>query len=75
VISPAVNLADEVIAADAGVVAELEPEKFGKAINDLFADPAHRAEVAAAGERFARQFDWPTVGPQLIDLYEQAVNK
>ncbi len=74
VISPAVNLADEVIAANAGVVAELEPEQFGKAISDLFADPARRAEVAAAGERFARQFDWPTVGPQLIEMYQQAAD-
>ncbi|MBJ7457940.1 MAG: glycosyltransferase [Thermoleophilaceae bacterium] len=74
VISPAVNLADEVIREDAGIVAELDPQKFGAAISDLFADPTRRAEYAASGARFARKFDWPVVGPQLIEMYEQAVD-
>lgn len=75
VISPAVNLADEVLSENAGVVADLEPEKFGKAISELFADPERRAQVAAAGERFARKFDWPVVGPQLVEMYERAAGR
>lgn len=75
VISPAVNLADEVIAAEAGVVADLDPEKFGAAMSALLADPAERAKIAAAGERFARTFDWPVVAPQLIEMYERAAGR
>lgn len=72
VISTAVNLADEVRASGAGVVVDLEPVEIGDAIGALFSDSARRAEVAAAGENFARKFDWTAVAPQLIAMYEQA---
>lgn len=74
VISPAVNLAPDVLAAGAGVVAEQLPEPFSAAIGSLLADPQQRSRVAAAGQAFVRRYDWSVVGPQFRAMYERALD-
>lgn len=73
VISPAVNLAPDVLAAEAGLVAEQRPEPFAAAVGSLLADPDQRARVAAAGREFVRRYDWSVVGPQFKEMYERAI--
>jgi glycosyltransferase involved in cell wall biosynthesis len=73
VISPAVNLAPSVEEADAGLVAELDPEQFGAAITNLINDEARRSQLAASGQQFARRYDWPVVAPQLRAMYESVL--
>jgi glycosyltransferase involved in cell wall biosynthesis len=73
VISPAVNLAPDVLAAGAGLVAEQRPEPFAAALNELLADDVERARVAAAGREFVRRYDWSLVGEQFRQMYETAL--
>jgi glycosyltransferase involved in cell wall biosynthesis len=71
-ISPGVNIAPEVAAAEAGVVAELGPESFGGALAELLADDARRRRLGQAARRFAARYDWSVVAPRLIEMYRQA---
>ncbi len=73
VISPAVNLAPDVVAADAGLVAEQRPEPFAAALGTLLDDPARRAELAARGRSFVRRYDWSVVGPEFKSMYERVI--
>lgn len=70
VISPAVNLAPDVLAADAGLVAEQSPEPFAAALATLLEDEQRRAAIAENGRRWVQRYDWSVVGPQLLELYE-----
>ncbi|TAK59730.1 MAG: glycosyltransferase [Dehalococcoidia bacterium] len=72
VVSPGVNIAPEIAAAGAGVVAELDAEAFAGAIAGLVRDDARRVELGCAGREFARRYDWSAVAPQLAAMYEVA---
>ena len=71
-ISPEVNVAADVAAADAGVVADLAPEAFGDALAALLADDARRARLRRAAREFAGRYDWSVVTPRLLDMYRRA---
>lgn len=73
VISPDVNIADGIRAADAGVVRDRTPRAFAAAIGELLRDPARRAAIGDRARAFARRYDWSNVGPQLARMYEDVV--
>lgn len=74
VISPAVNLAEGISEAKAGLVAELDSKKFGDAISELLTDPPLRASIETQAVIYAQQFDWSVIGPQLAELYANCLN-
>lgn len=69
VVSPGVNIAPEIAAADAGVVCERTPEAFAAAIASLLRDPGERARLGERARAFARRYDWSEVAPRLAELY------
>lgn len=69
VISPAVNLAPQVAAADAGLVAELNPVAIADAIQAVLSDPARSHTLGRNGRKFAERFDWPIVASELERMY------
>ena len=71
VISPAVNIAPEIAAADAGVVAPLNAQAFAAEITALLRDPARREALGVRARAFAQRYDWSLVGPQLAAMYEE----
>jgi glycogen(starch) synthase len=50
-----------------------DPAAFSKAILELLANPARRAELGAAGKVRAADFDWGHVTRELRDIYSEAV--
>ncbi len=72
VVSPGVNIAREIAAADAGVVAELDAGAFAAAIAGLLRDDARRAGLGRSARAFARRYDWSAVAPRLAEMYELA---
>ncbi len=70
VISPEVNIAPEIAAASAAMVAPRTAEAFGAEISALLCDEPRRRALGAAGRAFARRYDWSVVGPQLAEMYE-----
>lgn len=73
VISPAINLASEIAAADAGVVRPQEPDAFADAFVALLRDAGRREELGQQARAFARRFDWSAVAPSWAALYERAL--
>ncbi len=71
VISPAVNIAPEIAAAGAGVVASLNAQAFAAEITALLRDPAKREALGVRAREFARRYDWSLVGPQLAAMYDE----
>ena len=71
VISPAINIASEIAAAGAGVVASLDAGAFAAELVLLLRDPARREALGARAREFARRYDWSLVGPQLAAMYDE----
>jgi glycosyltransferase involved in cell wall biosynthesis len=69
VTSPAVNIAAEMAAAHAGLVAELTPEAFALRILEVLTDKDLCAQLRAQGPKFVQRYDWATVGPELVRMY------
>lgn len=74
VVSSAVNLAPQIEAAGAGVVAEARPDRFAEALAGVLDDPGRRERLRQAAPRFAARFDWSVVAPQLHEMYLSAVS-
>lgn len=73
VISPQVNIAREIAAADAGIVCERAPEAFAAHIIALLDDASRCASLGERARAFARRYDWWDVAPQLARMYEGVV--
>ncbi len=69
VISSGVNLAADIAAAGAGVVAEAEPEAFAAALLEVLGDDRERARLERVAPEFAARYDWSEVAPQLLEMY------
>jgi glycosyltransferase involved in cell wall biosynthesis len=74
VISPGVNLADDVAANAAGIVAEAAPAAFGEALAGVLADRGRRTALGERARAFAAGYDWSAVGPRLLAMYRTAVD-
>ena len=71
IVSPGVNNAPEISAAEAGVVCEQTAEAFGAEIAALLRDDARCTVLGEQGRAFARQYDWDSVAPRLAAMYER----
>jgi len=69
IVSPAVNIAKDIAAAGAGVVADLTPQAFADAIVSVLTDAEAAGRLAAAARSFAGQYDWSAIAPRLLELY------
>lgn len=72
VTSPGVNLADDIAAAQAGVIADAVPAPFGRALLDLLEDGERRSALGQSGRAFAARFDWSVVAPEILRMYQRA---
>jgi glycosyltransferase involved in cell wall biosynthesis len=68
-VSPYVNLADDVQAVGAGWVVPLEPAALAHGLAEALGRPDQRARRGALGRELAAQFTWPSVATQLTQLY------
>jgi glycosyltransferase involved in cell wall biosynthesis len=73
VVSPRVNIAPDIAAAGAGVVAEQDPERFGGAIAALLESADEREALGRRAREFSRRYDWRAVAPGLVAVYEEAL--
>jgi glycosyltransferase involved in cell wall biosynthesis len=68
-VSPHVNLADDVQAVGAGWVVPLHPAALAQGLAEALGRPEERERRGAAGRQLAAQFTWPSVAAQLAQLY------
>lgn len=69
IVSPAVNLSQEILAAGAGCVAAPNPSAFEREVARLLDTPDERRRLAAAGRAFASQYDWANISEQLAAMF------
>ncbi len=74
VISDGVNIAADVAAAGAGIVAPIDARAFANEIASLLAHPGKRRALGIRGRAFARRYDWSVVAPQLIEMYGRVIS-
>jgi phosphatidylinositol alpha-mannosyltransferase len=59
---------------EAGVLVRRgDPAALARALGDLLADPARRAELSAAGPRAAAPYDWKVLARRILAVYETVV--
>lgn len=75
VVSSAVNIADDVRAADAAVICEPTVPELTSALRALLADDTRRAQLGANARSFARRYDRAPVGARLAQMYESVVGR
>lgn len=68
-ISPHVNLAPEILNAEAGWIAAVDKDSLGAALSQALRSDAELRRRGEAGLRLATSFDWPIVATTLKELY------
>jgi glycosyltransferase involved in cell wall biosynthesis len=72
-ISPHVNLAEQIETAGAGWVAEIDEVKLKTAMAEALGSKSERERRGRAGQDLAKNFTWPLVATQLNELYQSVV--
>ena len=74
VVSPHVAIADMILAAGAGLVAERDPADIARAVGAILADPAAASAMGEAGTRLIdTRFAWPIVVGEFEAMYQAVV--
>jgi len=68
-ISPHVNLADEVQAAQAGWIADVNKTEIEAKLREALGDQEERSKRGQAGKELSHKFLWESVGSQLKEMY------
>ena len=68
-ISPHVNLADEIKNAGAGWISNVDRKALEAALSDIFQNRSERATRGSAGKVLSQQFTWDRTATQLIRMY------
>jgi len=72
-VSPGVNLAPEIVKANAGWVAAIDKESLTARLAEALSDEAERAKRGAAGQQLSRQYSWESATTNLVQLYQQVL--
>jgi glycosyltransferase involved in cell wall biosynthesis len=72
VVSRAINLAAEIGRAGAGVVTDVDAQKFGEGLLEVLTNDDRRAELQGRARSFAARYDWSLVAPRLVEMYRIA---
>ena len=72
-VSPHVNLADEIASANAGWIVPVTKEALTTAMVDALGDEEERARCGRAGKELSRKYSWESAAKGLADLYRDVV--
>ena len=76
IVTPGVQIAPEIAAANAGLVIEGEVEALSNAIAQLLTSPNLRRQLGENGKRLAtRRYSWNAIAGNLIDAYTAIIQK
>ena len=69
-VSPGVNLAPEIVTANAGWVAPIENSALAAKLAEALSDEAELAKRGRAGQQLSRQYSWENAAKNLAQLYQ-----
>src|SRR5205823_1291660 len=61
--------------SDSVLVPAGEPAALGEALHSLALDPERRARMSVAAREHAERFGWPTVTGEVLETYEEAIER
>jgi len=73
-VSPGVNLAPEIVTANAGWIAAIDKEALTAKLAEALSDKAELAKRGRAGQQMSRQYSWENAAKQLVQLYREMAN-
>lgn len=73
-ISPHVNLASEIEAANAGWIAEVESQALAAKLAEALSDPDELSKRGRAGQLLSQNYSWERVAGSLAQLYHEITN-
>ena len=74
IVTPDVQIASEIAAADAGVVIEGNVDALALAIAQLLSSPNQRHQLGENAAQLARhRYSWEAIAPQLADAYSSII--
>lgn len=74
-VSPHVSLAQEIGAANAGWVANVDKSSLATALREALTSQSERCHRGAAGKKLSAAFTWAKIAPRLFKLYEEVIAK
>ena len=74
-VSPNVNLAEEIATAGAGWVAPVEKTALADALVEAFADRDELARRGCAGRQLSQKYSWENSARSLADLYRTVIQR
>jgi glycosyltransferase involved in cell wall biosynthesis len=74
-VSPNVNLATEIVAANAGWVAAIDKDAWGAKLAEVLADADELAKRGRAGKELSAKYSWENTTSELIKVYEAIRNR
>ena len=74
-VSPGVNLAPEIVTANAGWVAAIDTEALTAKLVEALSDETERANRGRAGQQLSRQYSWENTAKNLVQLYQQVLQE
>jgi glycosyltransferase involved in cell wall biosynthesis len=75
IVSPQVNLAEDVQAAGAGWIVPVERTAIQSILEEALESEAERRMRGTAGRTLSERFAWPNVAGQLVSLYSTVINQ
>jgi glycosyltransferase involved in cell wall biosynthesis len=72
-VSPHVNLAEEIVLANAGWIATVDKDALMSRLAEALSDDDERRRRGQAGKQLSQKYSWTTTAKNLLDLYKQVV--
>ena len=73
-VSPGVNLAPEIVTANAGWVAAIDKEALTSKLVEALSDEAERTKRGRAGKQLSLRYSWENATKSLVQLYQQILH-
>jgi glycosyltransferase involved in cell wall biosynthesis len=73
-VSPGVNLAPEIVTANAGWVAAIDKESLTAKLAEALSDNTELTKRGRAGQQMSRQYSWENAAKHLVQLYQEVAN-
>ena len=73
-VSPGVNLAPEIVTANAGWVAAIDKESLAAKLAEALSDEAELARRGRAGQQLSLRYSWENAAKHLVQLYQEVLN-
>lgn len=72
-VSPHVNLAEEIVLANAGWIATVDKDALISRLAEALSDDEERERRGQAGKQLSQKYSWETAAKSLVDLYKEVV--